>query len=134
MIKRVFSIAVIAACVLLYMVPAFCQEDITSLLDPAFPKHQRPAAVFAHDAHNEMAGIEDCAVCHHVWEDGKIVEDESSEDQKCSDCHAVKAEAGKTDLRNAYHQLCSNCHVKEDKGPISCAGCHPKGGAAPAAH
>lgn len=134
MLKRVFSIAVIAACVFLYMIPAFCQEDITSLLDPAFKHPERPAAVFAHDEHNEKAGIEDCATCHHVWEDGKIVEDESSEDQKCSDCHKVKPETGKTGLRNAYHKLCSNCHVKEDKGPVTCAGCHPKGGAAPAAH
>ncbi|WP_320171027.1 acidic tetraheme cytochrome c3 TmcA [Maridesulfovibrio sp.] len=129
MLKKVFSMAVLAACVFLYMIPAFCQDEITVLLDPAFEPHQRPAAVFVHDAHNEKAGIEDCSLCHHVWEDGKIVEGESSEDQKCSDCHAVKPEAGKTGLRNAYHKLCTGCHVKEDKGPVSCAGCHPDGAA-----
>ena len=128
MSKRVFSIAVVAACVFLYMIPAFSQDEITFLLDPAFKKHERPAAVFVHDVHNEKAGIDDCAVCHHVWEDGKIVEDESSEDQKCSDCHKVKPDSGTTGLRNAYHNLCTSCHIKENKGPVTCAGCHPDGG------
>ncbi|MBI9110787.1 acidic tetraheme cytochrome c3 TmcA [Maridesulfovibrio ferrireducens] len=134
MLKRVLTIAAVVACVFLYMVPAFCQDDITFLLDPAFVHPERPAAVFAHDGHNEKAGIEDCATCHHVWADGKIVEDESSEDQKCSSCHQVKPEAGKTGLRNGYHKLCSNCHIEKDKGPVTCAGCHPDGGAAPAGH
>ncbi|WP_432738234.1 acidic tetraheme cytochrome c3 TmcA [Maridesulfovibrio sp. FT414] len=134
MLKRVISVAVVAACVFLYMIPAFCQEDMTVLLDPAFKHPQRPAALFAHDAHNEKAGLDDCATCHHVWEDGKIVEGQSSEDQKCSDCHAVKPEAGKTGLRNAYHKLCTGCHVKVEEGPVSCAGCHPKGDAASTGH
>ncbi len=134
MLKRVFTIAAVAACVFLYMIPAFCQDEISFLKDPAFVHPTRPAAVFAHDEHNEKAGIEDCAACHHVWEDGKLVEGESSEDEKCSSCHQIKPESGKTGLRNAYHKLCSNCHIEEDKGPVTCAGCHPNGGAAPSGH
>ncbi|WP_027179715.1 acidic tetraheme cytochrome c3 TmcA [Maridesulfovibrio bastinii] len=133
MLKRIFTLAVVAACVFLYMLPAFSQEDITTLFDPAFKVHQRPAAVFNHDVHNEKAGIDDCAVCHHVWEDGKLVPDESSEDQKCSDCHKVKPESGKTSLRNAFHKRCTDCHLKMKKGPVTCAGCHPKEGHIPAA-
>lgn len=134
MLKRVLTVAAVVACVFLYMIPAFCQDEITFLKDPAFVHPERPAAPFMHDMHNEKAGIEDCATCHHVWKDGKVVADESSEDQKCSSCHKVKAEAGKTSLRNAYHKLCINCHIKKDKGPVTCAGCHPDGGAAPVGH
>ncbi len=134
MLKRTFTLAVVAACVFLYLLPAYSQYEIKFLLDPAFDHHERPAAVFNHEEHNEKAEIYECYVCHHVWEDGKIVEYESSEDQKCSDCHDVDPEAGNTGLRNAYHKLCTDCHIEKDKGPVTCAGCHPKDGAAPAGH
>jgi hypothetical protein len=37
-----------------------------------------------------MALIEDCNECHHVYEDGEKLEDESSEDSSCSECHEEK--------------------------------------------
>ena len=55
--------------------------------DDGFQKRQRPPAVFKHDDHNETAEIEACNECHHIYEDGEKLEDESSEDQLCSECH-----------------------------------------------
>ena len=55
--------------------------------DWGFAKKQRPPAVFRHDAHNETAQIEACNECHHLYENGEKLEDESSEDQSCSECH-----------------------------------------------
>ena len=53
-------------------------------------KNSVPAAVFRHDEHNEMALIEECIECHHIYENGDKSEDESSEDQSCSECHDEK--------------------------------------------
>ena len=107
--------------------PAYSQEDIVSLADKAFHDSQRPAAVFVHDQHNENAEIEDCNVCHHVYEGGKKVEDDSSEGQGCSDCHNVKEGYPTRPLMKAYHDLCKNCHQEKDAGPVTCGECHPRG-------
>ncbi len=91
----------------------------------AFETLRRPAALFDHDAHNEKAGLEDCAVCHHVWENGKIVEDESSEDSSCSECHGLKpGPENSMALANAYHTQCRTCHIDAGKGPLLCGQCH----------
>jgi hypothetical protein len=102
------------------------QEDITMLLDPAFTTHQRPAVPFVHDMHNEKAGIEDCSVCHHVYKDGTLVEDESSEDESCSSCHPAKPKGKELGLMRAYHKRCITCHTETKKGPLSCGQCHVK--------
>ena len=75
------------------LIPAFSQEDMEVIDNEGFTKKQRPPAVFRHDEHNEKAEIEDCSECHHIYEDGKKLEDESSEDQSCADCHDEKAKA-----------------------------------------
>jgi len=108
------------------LVPAYTQEDIMSLEDDAFMDRQRPAAVFNHDQHNEKAEIEECNVCHHIYEGGKWVEDESSEGQGCSDCHNVEEGHPTRPLMKAYHDLCKQCHLDNDKGPVTCGECHPK--------
>ena len=110
-------------------IPAYSQEDITSLKDEAFGKGQRPPAVFVHEAHNEKAEIEDCNVCHHVYRNGKNVEDESSEDSRCSDCHNMKKGYPTRPLMKAYHDLCKGCHKAKKAGPITCGECHPRKGA-----
>ncbi len=93
----------------------------------AFETLKRPAALFDHDTHNEQAELEDCSVCHHVWEDGKIVEGESSEDSPCSECHSIEGSAdNKMALANAYHTQCRGCHIKTGKGPLLCGECHKK--------
>ena len=68
------------------------QEDMGFVDTDAFETPRRPPAVFRHDEHNELAKIEECNVCHHVYdENGRLVGDESSEDQRCSDCHGISS-------------------------------------------
>lgn len=106
---------------------AVAGNDIVRMDTSAFDQLKRPAAVFDHDAHNEAALIDDCAVCHHVWENGKLVPDESSEDTPCSDCHGIAAGSNNpVPLVNAFHTQCRSCHVKKGKGPLLCAECHQK--------
>ena len=124
-------ISMVSVAWILSSMPVYSQ-DMTVLADEAFGKKQRPPAVFAHDDHNEKAEIDDCAVCHHVYRDGVLVEDESSEDMRCSDCHNVKSGYPSRPLMKAYHDMCGGCHKEQKAGPITCGECHPRGG--PAAH
>lgn len=114
---------------------AFSQEDMTVVDRKMFDNPERPSAAFAHDEHNEKAGLEDCAECHHVYdEEGErdkegrlpLMEDESSEDQQCLECHGPDATDPKPGLMKAFHLNCKGCHVKEKKGPITCGECHVK--------
>ncbi len=103
------------------------QEDMKFIKSPAFKKHQRPPAVFYHDQHNEKAGIEDCSICHHYYENGKLVEGAMSVGQPCSDCHHLKKYKGnKIPLMDAYHNRCIQCHKQRKKGPLACGECHVK--------
>ena len=108
------------------LMPAYSQEDIVTLEDSAFKDAQRPPAVFAHDDHNEKAEIDECNVCHHLYEGGNKVEDESSEGQGCSDCHNVKEGHPTRPLMKAYHDLCKVCHGEKGSGPVTCGECHPR--------
>jgi len=102
-------------------------DDLERLDNSAFEKPHRPGAVFVHDDHNEMAGVEDCAVCHHVYEGKNLVEVESSEDSLCSECHSPKAtQENSISMQVAYHKRCKTCHVEENKGPLLCGECHIK--------
>jgi hypothetical protein len=105
---------------------AWAQEDMTVVDNSVFDNPQRTPSVFVHDEHNEIAGIDDCAACHHVYEDGKLVEDESSEDARCSDCHSLEGGDGQPSLINAFHGNCKGCHQTKGKGPILCGECHKK--------
>ena len=107
-------------------VSAYSQEDMVIVDSSAFEKPQRVPSVFEHDAHNELAGIEECSQCHHVYEEGKLVEDESSEDQSCADCHELEASGRKPGLMMAFHTNCKGCHLEKKKGPITCGECHKK--------
>ena len=106
------------------LIPAFAQEDMEVVDDVGFSNKQRPPAVFRHDEHNENAGIEECNECHHVYEDGQKVADESSEDQSCSDCHDEKSVDDKPGLRRAFHLNCKGCHLERKQGPVMCGTCH----------
>lgn len=106
---------------------AFSNTELERHDNSDFQKPKRPGAVFEHDEHNEMAEIDDCAVCHHVYEDKKLVEDESSEDSRCSDCHSLKAgEENSISLEVAFHRQCKTCHFEKNKGPVLCGECHIK--------
>ena len=107
---------------------AFSNTDELERLDNSvFEKPRRPGAVFVHDDHNEMAGIDDCAVCHHVYEGKDLLEDESSEDSLCSECHSLKpTHENSISMEVAYHKRCKTCHVEENNGPLLCGECHIK--------
>ena len=119
----IFAIVVVSA---FLFVSAYSQEDMTSVDSSVFTNPQRTPSVFRHDEHNEKAGIEECNKCHHVYEDGKLLEDESSEDQRCSDCHELKSSGSTPALMKAFHMNCKGCHLKQKKGPIMCGECHLK--------
>lgn len=123
--KPVFVAATVLTVILLVIASAYSQEDMTFVSNEAFDDPQRGPAIFAHDEHNEVAGLEDCALCHHLYDDnGNKLEDESSEDQACAECHGDRDEGGKPKLIKAYHLNCKNCHMQEKKGPVLCAQCH----------
>ena len=110
---------------LLYFASAHCQEDMRFINADAFENPRRPPTVFNHDEHNEMAEIEECYECHHVYdEDGKLVEDESSEDQNCAECHELEASGRKLALMKAFHANCKGCHQDKGKGAVMCGQCH----------
>ncbi len=106
------------------LMPAFSQEDMEVVDNEGFSKKQRPPVVFRHDAHNETAQIEACNECHHVYENGEKLEDESSEDQSCSECHDEKGDGNRPGLKKAFHSNCKGCHLEQKKGPIMCGKCH----------
>ena len=112
--------------IVLATISAWSQDDMTVVDNAAFDNPQRTPSVFTHDAHNEAAGIDDCAACHHVYEDGKRVEGESSEGQSCSECHDLRGSGEQPSLIKAFHANCKGCHQAQGKGPIMCGECHLK--------
>jgi hypothetical protein len=124
--NRLFWIqsAVILAVVVFSGICALSQENVKFVDDSAFAERMRPRAVFLHEDHNQKAGIEECNKCHHMYNGGKLVEDESSEDKQCSACHLGKKGESLLDLATLYHRQCKGCHVENKKGPIMCNECH----------
>jgi hypothetical protein len=110
------------------VVVAGAQEDMTNIDSSVFENPERTRAVFRHDSHNEKAGIDACNECHHVFKDGKKLEDASSEDRRCADCHGPAASGKTPSLRKAFHLNCRGCHEKSGKGPVMCGECHLKAG------
>jgi hypothetical protein len=110
----------------LFLVSAYSQ-DMEELDNSVFESPRRSPAPFLHDEHNEKAGIEDCAECHHVYdEQGNKSEYESSEDLSCFDCHELEDVGRQPGLMKAYHLNCKGCHLEEQKGPFTCGECHPR--------
>jgi len=92
--RRSAVILAIALIPFFMILPAVGQEDMVVVEGDSFENQRRPAAVFRHDDHNESAEIEECNECHHVYENGERVADESSEDQRCAECHTEEAMQG----------------------------------------
>ncbi len=106
------------------LVSASSQEDMERVPNSYFENPERISAFFRHDEHNDKASIEDCDECHHLYEAGKKIEDESSEDQYCSDCHELKASGRTPALMKAFHMNCKGCHLDRKEGPVTCGECH----------
>lgn len=118
-------LALLAAAVSLWaFAPVFSQEEMVAVDTTPFERPQRPPSLFRHDTHNEKAGIDDCTECHHVYQDGKKVEDEHSIDQRCADCHGPDAQGRVPGLTQAFHANCKGCHLQQKKGPVMCGQCH----------
>ncbi len=124
MIKSLLLMMMVPAICILLILPALSQEEMQVIEDDGFQKNQRPPSVFKHDEHNETAEIEACNECHHVYENGKKLEDESSEDLLCSDCHTENSSDNQPGLEKAFHLNCKGCHQAKKKGPIMCGQCH----------
>ena len=122
--KQSAVILIIALISFLLVFPAFSQEDMEVVEDDSFERQRRPPAAFRHDSHNETAEIEECNECHHVYENGERVADESSEDQRCSECHTEENSGNRPGLRRAFHLNCKGCHQIKKKGPVMCGQCH----------
>ena len=124
--KRIALPLTLIVGIVFILTTAWSQDEMTVVDNSVFDNPQRPPSVFVHDEHNEIAEIYDCNVCHHVYEDGQLVEDESSEDMYCSDCHDLEMSDGQPPLMNAFHANCKGCHEEQGKGPIMCGECHIK--------
>lgn len=125
--KQMPFLSATAVIIFAIAVGAYSLSDPRRIDKPGFDHPRRPVALFDHDEHNEIAGLDDdCSVCHHVY-DGKIkIEGESSEDLYCSDCHSLTPTRENTvGLREAFHRQCRTCHLDAGKGPLLCGQCHP---------
>ncbi len=122
--RSAFSFFVVFTSFLFILVPAHSQEDMVNIENDVFENPKRPPAVFRHDEHNELAQIEECNECHHIFEDGRRLEDESSEDQRCAECHELEDNGNIPGLMKAFHTNCKSCHRAEKKGPVMCGQCH----------
>jgi len=126
MAKHRFFICVLVVVFMLICVTGYSQEDMVAVDNSVFDSVQRAQAVFKHDEHNEKAELENCNVCHHLYQDGQLLEDESSEDQSCSDCHKLKKSGDTPGLMKAFHSSCWGCHKSKNAGPLMCGECHIK--------
>ncbi len=118
------SFFVVFTSFLFILVSAHSQEDMVNIENDVFGNPKRPPAVFRHDEHNELAQIEECNECHHIYEDGQRLEDESSEDQRCAECHELEDNDNIPGLMKAFHTNCKSCHFAKKKGPVMCGQCH----------
>lgn len=126
--KNILFIGVLMGVLALTAFTAFSQDDIEVVDDSGFTSSMRPLPKFLHEEHNDMAGIEECNECHHVYdEEGHLIEDESSEDMECSECHGSAGGEYPMELVRHYHLNCKGCHQAREAGPVTCGECHIKG-------
>ena len=121
------------AVLLVFAVSPLNAQPDKIVFDPfkIFGKSKRPSVTFFHNHHVEV-GLS-CKDCHHVYESGKNVLDESKLEEgnqgiRCSACHGQKF---RIDLEQAFHDQCIGCHTKFQKekkkaGSRFCGECHVK--------
>ncbi|MCD6527263.1 MAG: hypothetical protein J7K75_09765 [Desulfuromonas sp.] len=101
------------------------------LLDSPFIKaqedHYGPVR-FNHGQHAAASG--DCSICHHLRpadNSSYIGDSNHPETVRCSACHQQAFHPDypeRLGLKAAYHQSCTPCHQQQNKGPVTCSGCH----------
>jgi len=109
-------------------------EEIIINNTNVFEQKQRAPVPFPHGLH--MTGNLSCKDCHHVYQNGKNVLDESeltdgNQNIRCSHCHALKSAGGRYGLMDAFHLQCMGCHGRiarkgQKSGPRLCGQCHPR--------
>jgi hypothetical protein len=102
------------------------EEELLRIDNSDFENPKRVASLFDHEEHFEIVGEEECNMCHHLFEDGIKVEDETSEDQRCVECHGLESSDDMPALMKSYHLRCKGCHVTSEAGPVMCGECHMK--------
>lgn len=131
--KGIWRSALLILCMVFCYPSVFLGQPETVLIDNSisFQSKQRSAVPFNHGLHMETI---ECLSCHHRYENGKNVLDESelekevTKDVKCVSCHNQKT---KTNLKEAFHHQCMGCHMNfrktgRNSGPELCGHCHPK--------
>jgi hypothetical protein len=76
---------------------------------------------FMHGTHAAL--LKDCSECHHA----RPADPTAGETVRCAACHQEPFQENlpeRIGLKAAYHLKCAGCHKKENKGPVSCTGCH----------
>lgn len=127
--KGIFIILTIAVFSWAWVVSYSDLDDEKTRIDNEdFENPKRIACIYDHDEHLEASELdEECNLCHHLFdEDGKKVEDETSEDQRCVECHEEKSSGELLHLRKAYHTRCKGCHMEKKLGPVLCGECHQR--------
>ena len=107
------------------------QPETLTLMSPALQTRERPPVSFPHGRH--MEGDLSCKDCHHRYEQGKNVLDESDLEPgkpgiRCQECHGPR---GRGSLQEVFHRQCLGCHQKMAKEgrknvPRYCGECHVK--------
>jgi hypothetical protein len=117
--------------------------DSITIQSTLWPQVTKGPVTLSHKKHSEEFKVA-CTECHHVVQDGKNVWKEGDPVKKCQECHneptiqmekKLPPDKQKLNLKLAFHNNCQECHKKhkkehpESKAPVTCIGCHPKGGA-----
>ncbi len=115
-------------------------RDVFKIESTIWPNETRGPVLFTHKKHAEDYSIS-CNECHHVYENGKNIWQESDPVDRCQDCHFETTVEGerrlppdlqKLNLKLAFHNLCQDCHraeVRRDRAstaPVTCGGCHSR--------
>ena len=126
--KRTLTTAIILTVIvsIIAVFSASSQDEVKFVKDGAFTSHMRPPVPFVHDQHNETAQIEDCSACHHVYQDGRRVDGETSLGTMCSECHTLSKGDNPMSLVRVYHLQCKGCHLEKKAGPVLCSDCDRK--------
>jgi|LGVF01.2.fsa_nt_gb hypothetical protein len=103
-------------------------KDTYFLLDSPHIKaqedHYGPVR-FNHGQHAASSG--DCSICHHLRPADDSSYSNHPETVRCSACHQQAFHPDypeRLGLKAAYHQSCTPCHQQQNKGPVTCNGCH----------